>query len=37
MRVPDRFMKSLRAGLEAAGLPVTTDPDREFMTGRRPA
>lgn len=37
MRIPDRFMKSLRAGLEAAGLPVTQNPDREFMTGRNPA
>jgi hypothetical protein len=37
MRVPDRFMKSLRGGLKDAGLPVTTDPDREFMTGRHPA
>ena len=37
MRVPDRLMRSLRAGLEAAGLPVTPDPDREFMIGRHPA
>jgi 4-hydroxy-tetrahydrodipicolinate synthase len=37
MRIPDRFMKSLRAGLDAAGLPVTEDPDREFMVGRNPA
>jgi 4-hydroxy-tetrahydrodipicolinate synthase len=37
MRIPDRFMKSLRAGLEAAGLPVTDAPDREFMVGRHPA
>jgi 4-hydroxy-tetrahydrodipicolinate synthase len=37
MRVPDRLMKSLRAGLEAADLPVTPDPDSEFMTGRYPA
>jgi 4-hydroxy-tetrahydrodipicolinate synthase len=37
MRIPDRFMTSLRAGLEAAGLPVTDTPDREFMVGRRPA
>jgi dihydrodipicolinate synthase/N-acetylneuraminate lyase len=36
-RIPDRIMKSLRAGLEAAGLPVTADPDSEFMTGRNPA
>jgi 4-hydroxy-tetrahydrodipicolinate synthase len=37
MRIPDRFMKSLRAGLDAAGLPVTDSPDREFMVGRNPA
>ena len=37
MRIPDRIMKSLRAGLEAANLPVTADPDREFMIGRNPA
>jgi 4-hydroxy-tetrahydrodipicolinate synthase len=37
MRVPDRFMKSLRAGLEASSLPVTSDPDSEFMVGRNPA
>ena len=37
MRIPDRFMKSLRAGLEASGLPVTDDPDSQFMTGRNPA
>lgn len=37
MRVPDRLMRSLRAGLEAAGLPVTADPDREFIIGRHPA
>jgi dihydrodipicolinate synthase/N-acetylneuraminate lyase len=37
MRIPDRFMKSLRAGLQAAGLPVTDDPDSEFMVGRNPA
>jgi len=30
-------MKSLRAGLEASGLPATSDPDSEFMTGRNPA
>jgi 4-hydroxy-tetrahydrodipicolinate synthase len=37
MRIPDRFMKSLRAGLQASGLPVTSDPDHEFMVGRNPA
>ena len=37
MRVPDRFMKSLRAGLEASSLPVTSEPDSEFMVGRNPA
>jgi 4-hydroxy-tetrahydrodipicolinate synthase len=37
MRIPDRLMKSLRAGLEAAGLPVTNLPDREFQVGRNPS
>jgi len=37
MRIPDRIMTSLRAGLQAAGLPVTTDPDSAFMTGRNPS
>ena len=36
MRIPDRLMKSLRAGLQASGLPVTGDPDSEFMVGRSP-
>lgn len=36
MRVPDRFMKSLRQGLVASGLPVTSDPDAAFMIGRHP-
>ncbi|NML47106.1 dihydrodipicolinate synthase family protein [Ramlibacter sp. G-1-2-2] len=36
MRVPDRFMKSLRQGLVASGLPVTSDPDSAFMVGRHP-
>lgn len=36
MRIPDRFMKSLRQGLAASGLPVTQDPDKDFMTGRFP-
>jgi 4-hydroxy-tetrahydrodipicolinate synthase len=33
-RIPDRHMKSLRAGLQAAKLPVTDAPDAEFMRGR---
>lgn len=37
MRVPDRLMKSLRKGLQDAGLPVTDLPDSEFMRGRNPA
>ena len=36
MRVPDRFMKMLRQGLVASGLPVTADPDAAFMVGRHP-
>jgi len=36
MRVPDRFMKPLRQGLVASGLPVTDDPDSQFMVGRFP-
>jgi 4-hydroxy-tetrahydrodipicolinate synthase len=36
MRIPDRFMKSLRQGLEQSGLPVTKDPDHLFMIGRNP-
>ncbi|WP_321813530.1 MULTISPECIES: dihydrodipicolinate synthase family protein [unclassified Paraburkholderia] len=36
MRVPDRFMKSLRQGLTASGLPVTSDADADFMIGRHP-
>jgi dihydrodipicolinate synthase/N-acetylneuraminate lyase len=36
MRVPDRFMKMLRQGLVASGLPVTADPDSAYMTGRHP-
>lgn len=36
MRVPDRFMKQLRQGLIASGLPVTADPDVAYMTGRNP-
>jgi 4-hydroxy-tetrahydrodipicolinate synthase len=37
MRIPDRIMKSLRAGLTAAGLPVTDSPDSEYITGRNPS
>ncbi|MGK5078754.1 dihydrodipicolinate synthase family protein [Janthinobacterium sp. HLX7-2] len=36
MRVPDRFMKSLRQGLIASGLPVTQDPDSAYIIGRNP-
>ncbi|MGA8707695.1 MAG: dihydrodipicolinate synthase family protein [Steroidobacteraceae bacterium] len=36
MRVPDRLMRSLRLGLTASGLPVTSDPDGAFMLGRHP-
>jgi dihydrodipicolinate synthase/N-acetylneuraminate lyase len=35
-RIPDRHMKSLRAGLLASQLPVTDLPDAEFMVGRHP-
>jgi 4-hydroxy-tetrahydrodipicolinate synthase len=35
-RIPDRFMKSLRAGLKSAGCFVTDDPDSAFMVGRFP-
>ncbi len=35
-RAPDRFMKSLRQGLAASGLPVTDLPDSEFIVGRFP-
>ena len=31
MRVPDRLMRQLRAGLQAAGLPVTDAPDSEYL------
>lgn len=37
MRVPDRHMHTLRAGLSAAGRAVTELPDREFIVGRNPA
>lgn len=35
-RVPDRFMKMLRQGLQASRLPCTEDPDSAFTTGRFP-
>ena len=37
MRVPDRFMKTLRRGLEDSGLPVWPEPDSEFLIGRNSA
>ena len=37
MRIPDRHMRTLRAGLTAAGRPVTELPDSEFMVGLNPA
>ena len=37
MRIPDRHMRTLRAGLTAAGRPVTDLPDSEFMVGLKPA
>lgn len=36
LRIPDRWMKSLRQGLTAAGCEVTSDPDAAFMAGRHP-
>ncbi len=33
-KLPDRFMKQLRASLVASGLPVTDSPDEEFVRGR---
>jgi len=35
-RIPDRFMNQLRKALKDSGLPVTSDPDSEFMVGRHP-
>lgn len=35
-RIPDRWMKTLRQGLAASDLPVTTDPDSAFLVGRFP-
>ena len=36
LRIPDRFMKSLRQGLMASGCEVTPDPDAAFIVGRHP-
>ena len=36
LRIPDRFMKSLRQGLVASGCEVTPDPDSAFIVGRYP-
>lgn len=36
LRIPDRWMKSLRQGLVASGCEVTSDPDSAFMVGRHP-
>jgi dihydrodipicolinate synthase/N-acetylneuraminate lyase len=36
MRIPDRWMKTLRQGLVASELPVTSDPDSQFVVGRFP-
>lgn len=36
LRIPDRFMKSLRQGLAASGCEVTSDPDSAFIVGRHP-
>ena len=36
LRIPDRFMKSLRQGLVASGCEVTPDPDSAFIVGRHP-
>lgn len=33
-RLPDRFMKQLRAALVASQLPVTESPDEDFVRGR---
>lgn len=35
-RIPDRFMIQLRKALKDSGLPVTSDPDKEFIVGRFP-
>lgn len=36
LRIPDRFMKSLRQALAASGCEVTSDPDSAFLIGRHP-
>ncbi|MFZ2986437.1 dihydrodipicolinate synthase family protein [Ideonella sp.] len=36
LRIPDRFMKSLRQALAASGCEVTSDPDSAFLVGRHP-
>lgn len=36
MRLPDRWMKTLRQGLTAAGCEVTSDPDSAYIVGRHP-
>jgi dihydrodipicolinate synthase/N-acetylneuraminate lyase len=36
LRIPDRFMKSLRQALVASGCEVTSDPDSAFIAGRHP-
>jgi dihydrodipicolinate synthase/N-acetylneuraminate lyase len=35
-RVPDRFMNQLRRALQLSGLPVTDEPDKQFLIGRFP-
>jgi 4-hydroxy-tetrahydrodipicolinate synthase len=36
LRIPDRFMKTLRQSLVASGCEVTPDPDAAFLIGRHP-
>lgn len=36
-RIPDRFMKVLRQGLQASKLPCTEDADSQFLVGRFPS
>jgi 4-hydroxy-tetrahydrodipicolinate synthase len=36
LRIPDRWMKTLRQGLAASKCEVTSDPDSEFIVGRFP-
>lgn len=35
-RIPDRWMKTLRQGLQASGCEVTSDADSQFVIGRFP-